>query len=103
MTFSNNVLLPVLVGRAINVTPPTTMLAAIGGSAVGGIIGALFAMPVVGAIKAVYLDLRADQDRIDEEKAKGEQRARLGLVAMVRRRREKREERAAAAAAGTSA
>lgn len=91
MTFSNNVLLPVLVGRAINVTPPTTMLAAIGGFAVGGIIGALFAMPVVGAIKAVYLDIQSDEKQADEQIEQGRKRRRLGLVAMVKRRRRRAE------------
>lgn len=97
MTISNNLLLPVLVGRAINVTPPTTMLAAIAGFAVGGIVGALFAMPVVGAIKAVYLDVRAEQDRTEDEAEKGKKKRRLGLVVMVKRRRARR----AAAAAAT--
>jgi len=91
MTFSNNVLLPVLVGRAINVTPPTTMLAAIAGFAVGGIIGALFAMPIVGSIKAVYLDLRTDEETFEEQKRQGRKRRQLGLVKFVKRRRERKE------------
>jgi predicted PurR-regulated permease PerM len=87
MTFSNNVLLPVVVGRAINVSPPTTMLAAIGGFAVAGIVGALFAMPVVGAAKAIALEVRPPviDEPPPEEPPKPKRR--LGLVAAVRQRR----------------
>jgi hypothetical protein len=51
------------------------MLAAIGGFAVGGIVGALFAMPIVGAIKAIYLDMRGLRS-LGEEESEAEQRAR---------------------------
>ncbi len=53
--FENNVIQPAVVGRAVNLTPPTTMLAALVGGAVAGIPGALVATPVVGAIKVLYL------------------------------------------------
>lgn len=60
----NNVIQPAVVGKAVDLTPPATMLAALVGGAVAGIPGALIATPVVGAAKALYLRDRAD-GRVD--------------------------------------
>ncbi len=60
MTFDNNVLLPVFVGRAIDVSAPVTMLGAIGGFAVAGVAGSLLAIPIIGAIKAMTLSMRGE-------------------------------------------
>lgn len=60
MTFSNNVVLPVLVGRAVDVSAPVTMLGAIAGFAVAGVTGSLLAIPVIGAVKAVALSTRGE-------------------------------------------
>jgi len=60
MTFSNNVILPVLVGRAVDVSAPVTMLGAIAGFAVAGVPGALLAIPVIGASKAVAQQIRGE-------------------------------------------
>lgn len=51
----NNVISPAIVGSAVNLTPPTTMLAALVGGAAAGVPGALVATPLVGAAKALYL------------------------------------------------
>jgi len=50
MTFDNNVLLPVFVGKAIDVSAPVTMLGAIGGFAVAGVAGSLLAIPIIGVM-----------------------------------------------------
>jgi len=68
MLFTNHVLVPMVVGKAVSLSPPVTMLAAVGGFSVAGIVGALFAVPTFGAIKAVTMHLRggdvdADHDR----------------------------------------
>jgi predicted PurR-regulated permease PerM len=52
----NNVVAPAIVGTAVNLTPPTTMLAALVGGAAAGVPGALVATPLVGAAKALYLE-----------------------------------------------
>ncbi len=52
----NNVIQPTVIGRAINLTPPTTMLAALVGGAAAGVPGALVAAPLIGAAKSVWLD-----------------------------------------------
>src|SRR5690606_34835013 len=44
--FENNVLGPAIVGSAVNLTPPTTMLAALVGGAAAGVPGALVATPL---------------------------------------------------------
>jgi putative heme transporter len=54
----NHVIQPAIVGRAVNLSPPTTMLAALVGAAAGGVPGALVATPLLGAAKALYLDRR---------------------------------------------
>jgi predicted PurR-regulated permease PerM len=54
----NHVIQPAIVGRAVNLTPPATMLAALVGAAAAGVPGALVATPLLGAMKALYLDTR---------------------------------------------
>ncbi|HEX5365689.1 MAG TPA: AI-2E family transporter [Acidimicrobiales bacterium] len=54
----NHVISPAIVGQAVNLSPPSTMLAALAGAAAGGVPGALVATPLLGAVKAVYLDSR---------------------------------------------
>ncbi len=51
----NNIIQPAVVGKAVDLTPPTTMLAALLGGAVAGVPGALIATPIVGAAKVLYL------------------------------------------------
>jgi predicted PurR-regulated permease PerM len=49
---------PLIVGRAVHLSPPATMVAALVGVSAGGVVGALFAVPLLGAAKAVYLSTR---------------------------------------------
>jgi predicted PurR-regulated permease PerM len=56
----NHVIQPAIVGRAVNLSPPATMLAALVGGAAAGVPGALLATPLVGAVKAVYLDSKGE-------------------------------------------
>ena len=58
LQLENNVLGPLLVGKAVKLSPPATMTAALVGVSAGGVVGALLAVPLVGAAKAVYLELR---------------------------------------------
>ena len=62
MLLTNHVLQPTIVGRAVQLSAPVTMLAAISGFTVGGVVGALFAVPTVGAIKAVLAYARHPDD-----------------------------------------
>ncbi len=71
MLFTNHVLVPLVVGKAVSLSPPVTMLAAVGGFSVAGIVGALFAVPTFGAIKAVAMHLRgADVEADHDEQAR---------------------------------
>jgi predicted PurR-regulated permease PerM len=56
--FENNVIQPAVIGSAVNLTPPATMIAALVGGAAAGVPGALVATPLMGAAKALYLDRR---------------------------------------------
>ncbi len=58
MNLENHIVQPAIVGRSVDLTPPTTMVAAFVGGAVMGIPGALVATPFVGAAKAIYLEAR---------------------------------------------
>lgn len=58
MTTENNLIQPAVVGKSVDLTPPTTMVAAFAGAAVAGVPGALVATPLVGAMKAIYLEAR---------------------------------------------
>jgi predicted PurR-regulated permease PerM len=62
----NHVIQPAIVGQAVDLSPPTTMLAALVGAAAGGIPGALFATPLVGAVKQLYLEFRFGHTTLDE-------------------------------------
>ncbi|HEX4902676.1 MAG TPA: AI-2E family transporter, partial [Acidimicrobiales bacterium] len=62
----NNVIQPAVVGKAVDLTPPTTMLAALLGGAVAGVPGALIATPIVGAAKVLYLRETGDPTPSEE-------------------------------------
>lgn len=58
MNIENHVIQPLLIGNAVKLSPPVTMMAALIGVSVGGVVGALLVIPLVGALKAVYLEVR---------------------------------------------
>ena len=60
MTFENHVIQPLIIGDAVDLSAPTTMVAAIVGVSVAGVPGALVAVPLVGVSKAVYLEARRE-------------------------------------------
>jgi predicted PurR-regulated permease PerM len=78
MNLENHVISPAVIGQAVNVTPPTTMLAALIGSAAAGVPGALVATPLVGAVKQLYLQLRWGQQPFVSHRPR--MRHRLGAV-----------------------
>jgi len=57
MTFENHVIQPAVVGNAVNMSAPATMLAALIGGAAAGVPGAILATPVAGTVKAVYMEV----------------------------------------------
>lgn len=58
LQLENNVISPLVVGQAVRLSPPAMMSAALVGVAAGGVVGALVAVPLVGATKLVYVELR---------------------------------------------
>lgn len=58
LQIENHILQPLLVGQAVKLSPPATMTAALLGVSAAGVVGALVAVPLAGAAKAVYLELR---------------------------------------------
>lgn len=67
LQLENNVLGPLLVGQAVKLSPPATMAAALVGVSAGGVVGALLAVPLVGAAKAVYLELRPAPTEVGDD------------------------------------
>jgi predicted PurR-regulated permease PerM len=57
----NHLIQPLIIGRAVQLTPPTTMVAALIGVAAGGVVGGLLAIPLLGATKAIYMALRSPE------------------------------------------
>ena len=55
----NHVIQPLIIGRAVHLSPPATMFAALIGVSAGGLVGGLFAIPLLGASKAIYLSTRS--------------------------------------------
>jgi predicted PurR-regulated permease PerM len=81
----NHVIQPVVVGEAVDLSPPATMLAALVGASAAGVPGALLATPLVGVIKALYLEVR-DPGRTEREAATRRARKReRGRVARMMR------------------
>ncbi len=62
LNFENHILSPIIVGEAVDLSAPTTMVGAIVGASVAGVPGALVAVPLLGAGKAIYLEATG-QDR----------------------------------------
>jgi len=58
MNVENHIIQPAVIGQAVDLTPPTTMLAALVGGAAAGVPGALVATPLVGAAKVLYREFR---------------------------------------------
>ena len=69
LQIENNVLGPLLVGNAVKLSPPATMTAALVGVSAGGVVGALLAVPLVGAAKAVYLEVRREPSGAEPDHA----------------------------------
>ncbi len=67
-TIENHVLQPAIVGRSVDLSPPTTMMAALIGGAALGIPGALVATPVVGTMKVLHGELRGVSIDLDTER-----------------------------------
>jgi len=59
MNIENYLITPAVVGEAVDLSPPVTMLAALIGGAAAGVPGALAATPLCGTVKAVYLEARS--------------------------------------------
>jgi len=58
MNFENNVIQPAIIGNAVDLSPPISMLAVLIGGAAGGVPGALVATPLVGSAKRIYFEIR---------------------------------------------
>ncbi|HEX9259282.1 MAG TPA: AI-2E family transporter [Acidimicrobiales bacterium] len=71
MNVENHMIQPAIIGQAVDLTPPTTMLAALVGGAAAGVPGALVATPLVGAAKVLYRELRYGPQSIEPKRAGG--------------------------------
>ncbi len=79
--FENNVLQPVIVGDAVDLSPPTTMIAALVGASAFGVPGALIAVPLLGAAKAILIELGVVTVGTAKERTEGKPR---GLRRLLR-------------------
>ena len=53
----NNILVPRIMGHAVGISPLTVLLGILAGSTLGGITGALLAVPLAGALQVIYQEL----------------------------------------------
>ena len=77
MNFENNVIQPAIVGEAVDLSPPASMLAVLIGGAAAGIPGALIATPLLGTAKRLYFMIRFGEPE--------EHRERVGLLERLRK------------------
>lgn len=78
MNFENNVIQPAIIGNAVDLSPPVSMLAVLIGGAAGGIPGALIATPLVGSAKRIYFEVRGrDETAPEPSKSLGDRLRRL--------------------------
>jgi predicted PurR-regulated permease PerM len=77
MNLENHVIQPAIVGRSVDLAPPTTMVAAFVGAAIAGVPGALVATPLVGAAKAIYLEARGMERPVPERRHRSRLRSLL--------------------------
>jgi predicted PurR-regulated permease PerM len=88
----NHLIQPTVVGKAVDLTPPTTMLAALIGGAAAGVPGALVATPLLGAGKSIWRDVRGERADGDHGAGEGDEDGDRGegllgrLQRLVRRR-----------------
>ena len=62
----NHVLQPVIYGRTVQLSPLAVLIAVLIGAEIAGILGALGAIPVAGAIQVILVDaLRTRRERLD--------------------------------------
>ena len=66
MNFENHILQPAIVGDAVNLSPPTTMLAALVGAAALGVPGAIVGTPIAGTAKGLYMEFRYGRVNLDD-------------------------------------
>lgn len=62
MNVENYIITPAIVGKSVDLAPPTTMIATIVGAAVMGVPGALIGIPLVGTAKALYMEYRFGEE-----------------------------------------
>lgn len=62
MSFENYLITPAIVGQSVDLSPPVTMLAALVGGSAAGVPGALAATPLVGTLKALYMEARYGEE-----------------------------------------
>ncbi len=80
LTFENHLIQPSVVGHAVDLSPPVTILAVLVGGAAAGVPGALIATPLVGTLKGLYLEFSGQAKPHDAGPA------RLGLRQRLRAR-----------------
>jgi predicted PurR-regulated permease PerM len=70
--FENHLLQPLVYGRTVQLSPLVVLIAVLVGAEIAGILGALAAIPVAGAIQVILVDyLRARRERAIETPAAG--------------------------------
>ncbi len=70
--FENHLLQPLVYGRTVQLSPLAVLISVLIGAEIAGILGALAAIPVAGAIQVILIDyLRARRERAIETPAAG--------------------------------
>jgi predicted PurR-regulated permease PerM len=78
----NHLIQPTVIGRSIDLPPWLSLVSALVGASVGGLVGAVLAVPFVGAVKVMVAEWRRDDFPVAAPPAR-QRRLRLGRRATV--------------------
>ena len=79
----NHLIQPTVIGRSIDLPPWLALVSALVGAAIGGLVGAVLAVPFVGAVKVMVAEFRRDDFATTARMPVPHRRMRLGRRATV--------------------
>ncbi len=65
--FENNILVPYVMSKNLNLSPFLVFFVMLAGASLGGILGIILAIPVAGVCRVVYIEYKKNRDTPEEK------------------------------------